>query len=88
MYVQLEGMSGVRGQITTLLLEAGADPNLQNNIGNTALHLAAKWDRMDSIPILVEHGASLEVENSRGETPLDVAVDDRIIELLTELSTG
>ncbi|MDX1614897.1 MAG: ankyrin repeat domain-containing protein [Candidatus Promineifilaceae bacterium] len=78
----------MRVEVTTLLLEAGADPNLQNDIGNTALHQAAKWARTETIPILVEHGASLDIENMRGETPIDVATGDRTMDMLLTLRAG
>jgi ankyrin repeat protein len=67
-----------------LLIEYGATIDLQNDIGNTALHQAAKWHRAGALLALLEHGASLDLKNSRGQTVLGVATDDRIIEILRE----
>ena len=77
-----------RPELVTLLLEFGADPNLQNNVGNSALHQAARWNRIDEIQILVEFGALLDLQNNAGKTALDLAVNDRVIELLQELGAG
>lgn len=83
--VAQESFVSERPAIVTIFLEHGADPNLQDNAGNTALHQATRWSRLASIPILVEHGASLDLQNNRGQTALDVAVTPQAVELLREL---
>ncbi|CAN0214761.1 unnamed protein product [Ascophyllum nodosum] len=57
-----------------LLLEAGAkaDAKLNKN-RKTALHLAAVKGHAEVVRVLVEAGASTSLQNSKGETPLDVA---------------
>jgi ankyrin repeat protein len=72
----------------SILIENGATVDLQNNVGNTALHQAAKWNQIQAIEILLEHGASLDVKNDKDQTVLDVAIDDRVIELLRETDAG
>ncbi|MGD8586822.1 MAG: ankyrin repeat domain-containing protein [Chloroflexota bacterium] len=84
-YQTLEAQPERRDELTSLLLEYGADPNLLDDSGNTALHHAARWDRVTTIPLLVEHGASLNVQNVAGKTPLDLATDPAVIELLQDL---
>src|SRR5436305_13325597 len=51
-----------------LLLEAGADPNLANYRGATALLWAA--DDLAKVRLLVDHGAKPDVRTSEGTTPL------------------
>lgn len=50
------------------------DLDLRDNIGRSALHLAARWDGDGDITALVlEHGAHPDVQDSRGVTPLHIA---------------
>jgi ankyrin repeat protein len=54
-----------------LVLDLGdADINAVDAVGNTALHYAAFLRRDSIVRLLVEHGASLEIRNVFGETPL------------------
>jgi ankyrin repeat protein len=58
----------------TLLLGAGLDINAADTTGRTALHGAALqgYDRV--VRFLAERGATLDVKDKRGFTPLDVAM--------------
>ncbi|OAL32656.1 Serine/threonine-protein kinase GCN2 [Fonsecaea nubica] len=47
-----------RAYIVELLIECGADMNATNKNGRTALDLAKKWGKEESIRVLVEHGAT------------------------------
>lgn len=71
-----------------ILLEHGADVNQQNRIGNTALHQTARWNQTEAVSILLEYGASLDLKNNKDQTPLDVATNDEIIEMLREVGVG
>ncbi len=55
-------------QVTTLLLEEGADPNAKNRNGDSPLHLAVTSRPL--VTILLEHGADARARNDFGETPL------------------
>jgi hypothetical protein len=46
------------------------DINIRNSFGNTALHIAASWERLDIMKLLILKGAKLEEVNSAGGTPL------------------
>jgi ankyrin repeat protein len=69
-------------EIISLLLTGGANPNLQDVDGNTALHYASNYRRAEAISILIEHGAALDLVNNNSETALDVAATEVIAELL------
>jgi ankyrin repeat protein len=60
---------------TTLLLDAGADPNEPNGRGETALHWAVWRDRSPAIvDLLLARGAALEARRIDGRTPYAMAV--------------
>lgn len=57
--------------VARLILERGADVNEQRrNDHCTALHSASYWRKIDAVQLLLEHGASTNVEASRGAPPL------------------
>lgn len=57
-----------------LLLNLGADPNIQDAEGRTALHLiGARGAGSEAIRALVAAGADLNVRDHEGRTPLDHA---------------
>ena len=55
-------------------LEAGADVDSTNDGGDTAMHIAASRGLDDVIALLAARGATLDVRNERGQTPLGVAI--------------
>lgn len=46
-----------------ILLEHGADPNLADASGNTALHLAAAAPNASLAGMLLEHNAHIDAQN-------------------------
>jgi ankyrin repeat protein len=57
-----------------LLLAAGLDINAAESTGRTALHGAALQGFDPVVQFLVEKGASLDVKDRNGRTPLDMAM--------------
>merc|ERR1712100_958209 len=55
-----------------LLLENGADPNLQNSRGDTALHFAMRANNQDVIELLLKFQADPEIRNRMGMTATSV----------------
>jgi len=56
------------------LLEVGADPNPQDEEGNTPMHrLAQRGTGREFAKLLLKHGADLSIKNVKGETPIDLA---------------
>ena len=71
--------------MATLLLEAGADPNIRRDDGEAPLHIAAQEGEPRMVELLIEHGADLDLENQEGMTPLAVATTNghgKVVELL------
>ena len=56
------------------LLEAGAKINAVDARGQTALHGAAFWGDNQLVQFLADHGAKLDVKDSKGMTPIDSAM--------------
>lgn len=56
-----------------LLLEHGADPNLRNYDGVTALHNAVYENQLDIVALLLEAGADPNIKDRFGNTAYDLA---------------
>ncbi|TVY46775.1 Vegetative incompatibility protein [Lachnellula occidentalis] len=59
---------------TQLLLEAGANPDLPLDNQETALHLACWIGNTDGAKLLLEKGCNPSPQDSRGQTPKDIAL--------------
>ena len=57
-----------------LMIARGVDVNAVNELGETALHGAAQRGADKVVAFLAEQGATLDVKNRRGRTPLDEAI--------------
>lgn len=70
------GLNEKNENIIFLLLENGANPNIQNQYGQTALHKAIEnyHPSIDVIKALMKHGAKIGTRDFRDRTPLEYAV--------------
>jgi ankyrin repeat protein len=57
---------GGETEIVRLLIDAGADPNIADEFGNTALIFAATTSNDEAISLLLDAGAEPDVENNFG----------------------
>ena len=55
------------------LLDNGANPNQQDIIGNTPLHLAVCSSKLDIVILLLKNGANCNASDNTGRTPLQLA---------------
>ena len=55
--------------IVKYFLEKGADPNLTNNFGNTAMHYAISFKYFDIADVLKKNGAREDITNYKGLIP-------------------
>ncbi len=95
---QYEGMTALMGacmvyehdrkagrEIVQVLLEAGANVNLRNADGATALGWAANVGELQLVTILVENGADVNAADDNGRTALSIAEDRKDEELIAYL---
>lgn len=72
--VASRGDKGEHPERIQALLELGADVNVRDYKGKTALHRAATAGFLASMETLLDHGAAIDAADAKGETPLFDAV--------------
>jgi ankyrin repeat protein len=65
-----------------MFVDAGADIDAQNDLGNTALHYAAQTGAARIVEFLVARGARPDVYNYAGQTPVDLTKSQPLKKLL------
>jgi ankyrin repeat protein len=73
--------------VVSLLLQHGADIDATNNSGETPLHRAVYWGKVEVVRALLENGANVEAKNNEGQTPIQVAREQDeqdIVQILLE----
>ncbi|KAM9301991.1 ankyrin repeat domain-containing protein 27 [Gastrophryne carolinensis] len=58
-----------------------------NEKGDTALHIAARWGYQGIIEVLLQNGASTNIANRHKETPLQCALNSKILSIMEEVQT-
>jgi len=81
-YFGAERVDVNRAEVVRLLLERGADPNIQDERGNTAL-IECAW-HADAALALIKHGANLNTQNKDGLTALINSVSPDVAHVLVE----
>jgi hemoglobin len=75
-------------EIVKALVQAGADVNACTGVTRaTALHMAARRRHVEIARVLLDFGAAMETRDSKGDTPLQRAVNcrkDAVVQLLIE----
>lgn len=76
-------------EVAKLLIESGADTNavVTEDGGETALHIAAKYDDDDIALELINRGADINAKTDQNETPVSIATlnnSEKVLKLLME----
>uniref|UniRef100_G3SAX7 Ankyrin repeat domain 30B like n=1 Tax=Gorilla gorilla gorilla TaxID=9595 RepID=G3SAX7_GORGO len=66
-----------REACANILIDSGADPNIVDVYGNTAVHYAVNSENLSVVAKLLSCGADIEVKNKAGHTPLLLAIRKR-----------
>ncbi|KAG7276220.1 hypothetical protein CRUP_004811 [Coryphaenoides rupestris] len=64
------------------LIESGSHVNSQSNSGNTALHSACGRGQLDTVWLLLKNGADSGIKNNHNDTPVMVAKNKKIADVL------
>jgi uncharacterized protein len=72
----------------SFLLSRGANPDMRDANGNTALMLSAQLGFAEGLSLLIDRKAQVDLANSSGETPLMRAVQNRDIATVRTLLTA
>ena len=64
------------------------DPNVTDDDGNTALHLAVRRNYVQMAKLLQAHDVDLNIQNSMGQTPLHLAVISWASKIVSELASS
>lgn len=75
---QSRGDRGGNVQRVRDLLNCGADVNVRNYKGQTALHCAAKAGFVPIVALLLECGAAVNAKDAKGATPLATALRSKV----------
>lgn len=71
---------------TRMLLTFGASINKRENVfGNTSLHYACITGNTCAIKLLMEANAKIDVQNNKGQTPIDMAVAAKLPSVVRKL---
>ena len=62
-----------RIKMVRMLLDARADPNIQDEEGCTPLHCAVRFYEIGIAQMLVNFGSRLTIKNNKGFTPIEEA---------------
>jgi len=71
--------------IAALLIESGANVNVQQQAGATPLHSAAQNGNLDMLILLLEAGAQVNVRMEGGKLPADLAREKGFVEIAEAL---
>ncbi|KAK3745897.1 hypothetical protein QZH41_017874 [Actinostola sp. cb2023] len=70
------------------LIDAGADINVIDNVGDTALMLAAENGKEEVARVLIDAGADINVTNNYGDTALMLAAENGKEEVIALIDAG
>ena len=69
-----------------LLLQGKADPNIQNQVGDTPLHKAVTKNIARSIELLCEAGGDANIKNKKGLSPMNMSRGQEVKNIIRNIS--
>lgn len=83
-YSVLEAAEADKAEVIEARIKEGCDVNQKDELGNTALHLAAKRGADKCVALLLSAGADAMVQDASGKTALELADSDAVKSLLQQ----
>ncbi len=80
--LHIAALYDVKPYLIKLLVSKGANLNVQDSLGNTALHYTAKANDDASVSLLLQLGANLNIPNNEGQFPLELMTSGKETEIL------
>ena len=77
-----------KNQFIEQLLQIGADPNIKNNKGYTALMLAVERGNIELVRVLLSYNANILLSNSDGKSALTIAQEANKTDIVELLQAG
>ncbi|XP_070563692.1 cyclin-dependent kinase 4 inhibitor B-like isoform X2 [Ptychodera flava] len=84
----IQAMNFSRVDIARLLLQRGADPNEGDSVRRAPIHDAAQAGYVDTLIVMAEYGANLELRDNFGNIPAHVTAMEGNEQALRYLSRG
>lgn len=84
----IRAASSQNSQVLSMLLAKNVDPNVQDKLGNTALHKAAKHGDEIMVNSLLIHQASNDIQNNQNKRPSDLATLHGFEDLAATMETS
>ncbi len=69
---------GVTEKYVEFLLKNKANPNIQDNKGETPLHSAAFFMQIPNVKLLLNYGANPTIKNQNGKTPVNIVEEQKV----------
>jgi ankyrin repeat protein len=69
-------------EIAGLIIDAGADTNIQDSWGDTPLHVVVRNNKSIIVQMLIDAGARTDIQNHDGKAPYELAQTEEMKKLL------
>ncbi|KAJ8680425.1 hypothetical protein QAD02_016212 [Eretmocerus hayati] len=76
------------GKLISILVNADAEVNSLNNLGDTPLLTAVRVNNVEAVDNLVKCGANIQIANNHGDTCLHLANDEAMVSFLLKAGAG
>jgi ankyrin repeat protein len=71
--------------VQVLVEQHGANVNIQDALGRTALYIATYYGQCDLVQLLLDHDADLNIMDQSGESPLAIACNFGLLQIVQKL---
>ncbi|CAL4064062.1 unnamed protein product, partial [Meganyctiphanes norvegica] len=80
--------SNYHAHAVKIFIDAGANPNLQDEFGQAAMHFAVDQNKFEVVKVLLAAQADPHLKTNWGVSPIDIAVDENNTAILDLINTS